>query len=199
MPIPPGTHRFGPGNATLSVKTGRTGAAAKAGHNLLIHVTAWSATLEVGADSTATSIVLEADASSLRVREGTGGMQALGDDDKANIQKTIDDEILKGTEHRVPLDRRRDVGRRRPAERARRADAGRHHVPDHLRRRGRRRRPAQRQRRRQADRLGHHALLDAVRHPEGRRRGRGRARRRPRRREIRMLPPICPKRLPPRR
>ena len=96
MPIPPGTHRFGPGNATLWIKTGRTGAAAKAGHNLLIHVTSWSATLEVGADSAATSIVLEADASSLRVREGTGGMQALGDDDKANIQKTIDDEILKG-------------------------------------------------------------------------------------------------------
>jgi polyisoprenoid-binding protein YceI len=96
MPIPPGTHRFGPGNATLSVKTGRTGAAAKAGHNLLIHVTAWSATLDVGADNTATSIVLEADASSLRVREGTGGMQALGDDDKENIQKTIDGEILKG-------------------------------------------------------------------------------------------------------
>jgi hypothetical protein len=29
------------------------------------------------------------------VREGTGGMQALGDDDKANIQQTIDDEVLK--------------------------------------------------------------------------------------------------------
>ncbi len=96
MPMRPGMHRFGPGNATLSVKTGRTGAAAKAGHNLLIHVTGWSATLEVGADNAATSIVLEADASSLRVREGTGGMQALGDDDKANIQQTIDDEILKG-------------------------------------------------------------------------------------------------------
>jgi polyisoprenoid-binding protein YceI len=97
MPIPPGTHRFGPGNATLSVKTGRTGAAAKAGHNLLIHVTAWSATLEVGADDAATSIALEADASSLRVRDGTGGIQALGDDDKANIEQTIDDEILKRT------------------------------------------------------------------------------------------------------
>ena len=38
--------------------------------------------------------MLDADASSLRVREGTGGMQALGDDDKANIQQTIDDEVL---------------------------------------------------------------------------------------------------------
>jgi Fe-Mn family superoxide dismutase len=39
--------------------------------------------------------VLDADATSLRVREGTGGMQALGDDDKANIEETIDDEVLK--------------------------------------------------------------------------------------------------------
>ena len=36
-----------------------------------------------------------ADATSLRVREGTGGMQALGDDDKASIEQTIDDEVLK--------------------------------------------------------------------------------------------------------
>jgi polyisoprenoid-binding protein YceI len=95
MPIQPGTHRFGPGNGTLSVKTGRTGAAAKAGHNLLIHVTAWQATLEVGDDPAQTSVVLDADATSLRVREGTGGMQALGDDDKASIQQTIDDDVLK--------------------------------------------------------------------------------------------------------
>ncbi len=97
MPIEPGTHSFGPGNGTLSVKTGRTGAAAKAGHNLLIHVTAWQATLELGEDAAQTSIVLDADATSLRVREGTGGMQALGDDDKANIQQTIDDDVLKRT------------------------------------------------------------------------------------------------------
>jgi polyisoprenoid-binding protein YceI len=29
------------------------------------------------------------------VREGRGGMQALGQDDKANIEQTIDDEVLK--------------------------------------------------------------------------------------------------------
>ena len=95
MPIPAGTHKFGPENGTLSVRTGRTGAAAKAGHDLLIHVTAWQATLEVGEDPAQTSIVLDADATSLRVREGTGGMQALGDDDKASIEETIDDEVLK--------------------------------------------------------------------------------------------------------
>ena len=95
MSIQAGTHRFGPENGTLWVRTGRTGAAAKAGHDLLIHVTAWQATLEVGEDPAQTSIVLDVDATSLRVREGTGGMQALGDDDKASIQETIDDEVLK--------------------------------------------------------------------------------------------------------
>jgi polyisoprenoid-binding protein YceI len=96
MSIRPGTHTFGPENATLSVRTKRTGVAAKAGHDLLIDVTAWQATLDVGDDAAQSSIVLDADATSLRVREGTGGMQALGDDDKANIVQTIDDEVLKG-------------------------------------------------------------------------------------------------------
>ena len=94
MSLPPGTHTFGPENGTLAVRTRRTGAAAKAGHDLVIDVTAWQATLEVGA--TQTSLALDADATSLRVREGTGGIQALDDDDKANIEQTIDEEVLKG-------------------------------------------------------------------------------------------------------
>ncbi len=93
--LPAGTHRFGPENATLEVHTRRGGAAAKAGHDLVIEVTAWQGTLEVGADAQVTGVGLEADATSLRVRKGTGGMQALGDDDKANIEQTIDDEVLK--------------------------------------------------------------------------------------------------------
>jgi polyisoprenoid-binding protein YceI len=86
---------LGPDDATLSVRTGRTGAAAKAGHNLLFHVTSWEARLVVGADGADTSLELDVDGTSLRVREGTGGMQALGDDDKANIEQTIDEEVLK--------------------------------------------------------------------------------------------------------
>jgi polyisoprenoid-binding protein YceI len=93
-----GSYRLGPGHGTLSVRTKRTGAAAKAGHDLLIHVTAWEATLEVGDDPADTSIELTADAASLRVQEGTGGLQSLGDDDKANIHATIDDDVLKGRE-----------------------------------------------------------------------------------------------------
>jgi polyisoprenoid-binding protein YceI len=91
-----GTYRLGPDDGTLSVRTGRKGAAAKAGHDLLIHVTAWQATLRLAEEPAETSIELEADATSLRVREGTGGIQSLGDDDKADIRTTIDDEVLKG-------------------------------------------------------------------------------------------------------
>jgi polyisoprenoid-binding protein YceI len=96
MSLPAGTHTLGPEHGTLAVRTGRTGAAAKAGHDLLLHVAAWQATLEVGEDPAQTSITLAVDPNSLRVREGTGGMQPLGADDKANIETTIGDEVLKG-------------------------------------------------------------------------------------------------------
>jgi polyisoprenoid-binding protein YceI len=91
-----GTYRLGPGDGTLSIRTGRTGAAAKAGHDLVIEVTAWEGTLSVGDSPADTSVELAADATSLRVREGTGGMQSLGDDDKANIRTTIHEDVLKG-------------------------------------------------------------------------------------------------------
>jgi polyisoprenoid-binding protein YceI len=92
MAIQAGTYKLGPDNASLHVETGRSGAAAKAGHDLIIDVTSWEATLEVGDDS---SLELSADPTSLHVREGKGGLQALGDDDKADIRKTIDKDVLK--------------------------------------------------------------------------------------------------------
>ena len=98
MPLPAGTHKLGPDNATLSVRTKRAGAAAKAGHDLLIHVTAWEATITASGDPADTTMELHADAGSLRVVEGKGGIQALGEDDIANIHQTIDDEVLKRQE-----------------------------------------------------------------------------------------------------
>ena len=95
MSVAPGTYRLGPVDGTLSVKTGRTGAAARAGHDLLLEVAAWNATLEVAEDPALSSVSLDADATSLNVLQGTGGMQALGDDDKEDIRKTIDDDVLK--------------------------------------------------------------------------------------------------------
>jgi polyisoprenoid-binding protein YceI len=97
VPIPPGRYTLGPGDGTLTVHTGRTGAASKAGHNLLIEVTSWQATLDLPEGAEERSLALTADARSLRVREGHGGMQALGDDDKSSIAQTIDEEVLKGS------------------------------------------------------------------------------------------------------
>lgn len=97
MPLKPGTHLFGPDNGELLVHTTRTGAAAKAGHDLEIEVTSWSGTIDVGENPEQTTVELTADGGSLRVREGRGGIQSLGDDDKASIRQSIDDEVLKRT------------------------------------------------------------------------------------------------------
>jgi hypothetical protein len=86
-----GTYTLGPADGTLSVRTERGGAVAKAGHNLLLLVTSWDGVLEIGDE---TRVELNADASSFKVVEGSGGMQALGADDMANIEQTIDDEVL---------------------------------------------------------------------------------------------------------
>src|SRR3954447_25159254 len=87
------TCRLGPDDGTLSVRTQRTGAAGMAGDNLLIHATRWNATIELGP---AARVEVEVDGSSLRVIEGSGAMQALQDEDKQNIEQTIDDEVLHG-------------------------------------------------------------------------------------------------------
>lgn len=93
-----GNYTVGPDSASLKVWTGREGAAAKAGHDLEIEVSDWSATLELAESPEDTQLSVTAKSRSLRVLAGIGGMQKLGDDDKANISKTIDDEILKGGE-----------------------------------------------------------------------------------------------------
>jgi polyisoprenoid-binding protein YceI len=92
--IESGTHRLGPDNATLSVLTRRAGAAAKAGHDLVLRVTSWEGTLVTGPGPADASMELTADATSLRVVEGTGGMQALQEEDIASIHQTIDEEVL---------------------------------------------------------------------------------------------------------
>src|SRR4051812_29113610 len=86
----PGSYRFGPADASLVVRTTRTGAAAKAGHDLVVDVTSWQATLEAGDDPAQSTLVVEADGGSLRVREGNGGIKPLSDKDKESIEATID-------------------------------------------------------------------------------------------------------------
>jgi polyisoprenoid-binding protein YceI len=94
--IEAGAHKLGPDNASLQVDTKRAGAAAKAGHDLVIDVTSWEATVDVGDDPSQIKLELKADPGSFKVREGSGGVTELGDDDKADIEKTIAEEVHEG-------------------------------------------------------------------------------------------------------
>jgi polyisoprenoid-binding protein YceI len=89
------SQHYGPENASLRIRTGRTGGAAKAGHDLLIEVESWQATLDRDAQP---ALTLTADSRSLRVLEGTGGVKSLTEKDKGEIKKTIDKDVLKGCE-----------------------------------------------------------------------------------------------------
>jgi polyisoprenoid-binding protein YceI len=80
--------KYGPDNASLHVHTYREGVAAKVGHDLVIEVTRWEATMEGGA------IELTADPSSLEVREGHRGVKPLSDKDRREIVKNIDGKVL---------------------------------------------------------------------------------------------------------
>jgi polyisoprenoid-binding protein YceI len=93
-PTPSSTqYDLSPANASLQVKTYREGIAQKVGHDLIIDVTAWQGTLVLnGATS---SVSLDADSSSLEVREGHNGVKPLSDKDRGEIRKNIDNKILR--------------------------------------------------------------------------------------------------------
>ena len=96
-----GTFKLGPGAGRVMLKTGRVGVAARAGHDLTIEVTNWSARIEVPAEDaggvTAATISADLDLGSLLVREGTGGVKPLTDADRADIKKTINGILGDGT------------------------------------------------------------------------------------------------------
>lgn len=96
MSLSAGTHKLGPDNASLRVKTYHEGVAAKAGHDLIMDVTQWGATLEVGEGRWQLRLELDADARSLRVREAVGGLKSLGERDRDEIRKNIDEQVLGG-------------------------------------------------------------------------------------------------------
>jgi hypothetical protein len=81
---------LGPDDGTLTVRTGKGGAAAKAGHNLVIEVGRWQGSL------TPDVVSLDADARSLRVVSGSGGISPLGEEERNGIAQTIDEEVLRG-------------------------------------------------------------------------------------------------------
>ncbi|MGH3263236.1 MAG: YceI family protein [Trebonia sp.] len=96
MSIAPGTYELGPQDGTLKVRTSRGGAAARAGHDLLIEVRRWDATVRFADDPAHSSMELTADSTSLQVLDGTGGIKPLTDEDRSGIPQTIDEDVLKG-------------------------------------------------------------------------------------------------------
>ena len=88
-----GNYRLGPDAGRVVIKTSRAGLAAKAGHDLTIEVTRWSALVAVPAEGdggpSAATVSAELDLGSLEVREGTGGAMPLTDRDRREIKKQI--------------------------------------------------------------------------------------------------------------
>jgi polyisoprenoid-binding protein YceI len=94
MALETGTHKLGPDSGKLEVRTYRDGIAQKVGHDLILDVGTWEGTVEVNGDGHPSSVVLEADAGSLQVREGVRGVKPLSENDKGDIRTNIDEKIL---------------------------------------------------------------------------------------------------------
>ncbi|MPY80188.1 MAG: YceI family protein [Actinophytocola sp.] len=95
MTPPTGQFSLGPPSARLLIMTSRTGLGARAGHDLTIEVTRWSAQVSVPEpDVTTSSVRVEADTGSFEVLAGAGGVLPLSDGDRAEIERTIRDKVL---------------------------------------------------------------------------------------------------------
>lgn len=99
-----GTFELGPADGFLHVKTYREGMAAKAGHDLVIEVSDWSARVRLDPEPARSTIELEADPRSLHVLEGVGGVKPLTDSDRADIRRSIDEKVLRGRPIRFRAD-----------------------------------------------------------------------------------------------
>src|SRR5215213_3665703 len=96
MAVATGSHELGPETASLQVKTYREGVAAKVGHDLVIDVTQWEATVVIAADPASSRIELSADSRSMEVREGVRGVKPLTERDRGEIRTNIDEKVLHG-------------------------------------------------------------------------------------------------------
>jgi polyisoprenoid-binding protein YceI len=96
MAVAAGTHTLGPDSGSLTVNTYREGVAAKVGHDLVIAVARWDATVDVSDDGNISSVAMNVDPRSLEVREGHRGVKPLTDKDRVDIRKNIDEKILGG-------------------------------------------------------------------------------------------------------
>ena len=92
MAVITGNLKLGPGTGRVVIRTSRAGLAAKAGHDLTLEVTRWSARVEIPAEAdggvAAARVTAELDLGSLAVRAGTGGARPLTDADRGEIEAT---------------------------------------------------------------------------------------------------------------
>lgn len=84
-----GTYELGPQDGRLLVRTGRSGLGRRAGHDLTIEATRWTAAVEAREPLDASSVAVTVDVDGLKVLEGTGGVKPLTDDDRAEIEKNL--------------------------------------------------------------------------------------------------------------
>ena len=100
MGIADGSYTLGPASGQMLVRTSRTGLGARAGHDLTIEVTRWKAEVTIdSADAEGSSVSVDVEAGSFEVRSGTGGIKPLTDADRAEIARTIRQEILHTAQH----------------------------------------------------------------------------------------------------
>ena len=92
-----GSFRLGPDSGRVVIKTGRAGLAARAGHDLTIEITRWSALVTVPGGDAAAAVTAELDLGSLAVLEGTGGAKPLSDKDRRDILNTAGKILGRGT------------------------------------------------------------------------------------------------------
>ncbi|WP_308378072.1 YceI family protein [Streptomyces sp. ISL-98] len=95
MTLADGTYRLGPSTGRLLIRTSRAGLGRRAGHDLTIEATRWSGEAVVAvADPDGSSVSVTVETGSLEVREGTGGLKALTDADRAEIKRTLEGSAL---------------------------------------------------------------------------------------------------------
>jgi len=95
-----GTYEFGPSNASLRVHTTKAGLGARLAHDLTLEAESWSGSLTFDdTDLPATSVEVTVAATSLVVVDSSGGVKPLGDEDRKEIVRNINDKILLTTKY----------------------------------------------------------------------------------------------------
>jgi polyisoprenoid-binding protein YceI len=92
------TYRIGPNDGSLLVRTARDGLAARVGHDLVIEMARWAATLTIpDGVGDRSHVAATIDALSLEVREGAGGAMPLSEKDVADIRKNALESLQAGS------------------------------------------------------------------------------------------------------